>query len=151
MLSKLLDFFSTKAGKEKIETGTLSQAQLFLYFYLIIVFDYISLTQQTLSVIGRQPNFIEYLNIWQFPIVGAVGLIILFLANGGTKGSHFFSKYFVFSFTVGIKYFLLYTILEYLPTYFPPLASNTYEVLVNIMINIIMVAHFGFRIYQTKT
>jgi len=33
-----------------------------------------------------------------------IGLVLLFLANGGSRGNNFLTKYFTFSFTVGIKY-----------------------------------------------
>ena len=151
MHSKILSFFSTQAGKEKIQTGRLSQTELFIYFYLIMLFDYFGLTQQTLDMIGKTPKFIDYLNIWQFRIVAVIGLILLYLANGGSKGNYFLSKYFTFSFTVGIKYYFLYIVLEYLPNYFPALASNYYEIPVNILIDIVMVTNIGLRIYQTKT
>jgi len=151
MCLKLLSFFSTQAGKEKIQTGSLSQTELFIYFYLIILFDYFGSTQQALNVIGKIPRFLDYINIWQNSILGVVGLILLFLANGGSKGHDFLSKYFTFSFTVGIKYYILYIVLEWLPSYLPVLASNYYEIPVNILINIIMVTNIGLRIYQTKT
>ena len=151
MRTRLLSFFSTRAGKEKIQAGTLLQTELFIYFYLITLFDYFGLTQQTLDMIGKTPAFLDYLNIWQFPIVGVIGLILLFLANGGGKGHDFLSKYFTFSFTVGIKYYFLYIFLEYLPSLLPILATNYYEIPVNILINIIMVFNIGMRIHQTKT
>ena len=69
MNSKILNFFSTQANKEKIQTGRLSQTELFIYFYLITLFDYFGLTQQTLDLMGKTPQFIDYLNIWQFRIV----------------------------------------------------------------------------------
>jgi hypothetical protein len=149
--SKILSFFSTRAGKEKIQTAKQSQTELFFYFYLIMLFDYFQLTQQTLDMIGKTPQFIDYLNIWQFPIIGVIGLLLLFWANGGGKGRDFLSKYFTFSFTVGIKYYFLYIALEYLPTCLPALASNYYEIPVNILINIVMVGNIALRIYQTKT
>jgi len=151
MRSKLLNFFSTQAGKEKIQTGKLPQTELFIYFYLITLFDCFGLTQQTLDMIGKTPRFIDYFNIWLSPIIGVVGLILLFFLNGGSKGRDFLSKYFTFSFTVGIKYYILYILLEYLPTYLPVLTSNYYEIPINVLINIIMVANIGLRIYQTKT
>lgn len=151
MRSKILDFFSTQAGKDKIQTGRLSQTELFIYFYLVMLFDYFGLTQETLDMIGKTPKFIDYLNIWQFRMVGVIGLILLYFANGGSKGNNFLSKFFTFSFTVGIKYYCLYIVLGYLPTYFPALASNYYEIPVNILIDILMVANIGLRIYQTKT
>ena len=151
MHSKLLNFFSTQAGKEKIQNGRLSQTELFIYFYITILFDYFGLTQQTLNMMGKTPATVDYVNIWQVPITGVIGLIMLFFANGGNKGNHFLSKFFTFSFTVGIKYYFLYIVLEYLPNFIPALASNYYEITVNILINIVMVANIGLRIYQTKT
>ncbi len=151
MYSKIISFFSTQAVKEKIQAKRLSQIELFIYFYLITLFDYFGLTQQTLDMIGKTPQFIDYLNIWQFRIVGVIGLVLLYLANGGNKGKDFLIKFFPFSFTVGIKYFFLYAILEYLPSYFPVLASNYYEIPVNILVDFVMVTNIGLRIYQTKT
>ena len=136
MHSKILDFFSTQAGKEKIQTGRLLSNRTLYLFLSHYLFDYFGLTQQTLDMIGKTPRFIDYLNIWQFRIVGVIGLILLYLANGGSKGNDFLSKFFTFSFTVGIKYYFLYIVLGYLPTYFPALASNYYEIPVNILIDI---------------
>ena len=151
MFSKLLNFFSTQAGKEKIQAGKLSQTELFIYFYLILLFDYLGSTQQALNMIGKTPRILDYLNIWTNPVLGIIGLILLFLANGGSKGHDFLSKYFTFSFTVGIKYYILYIFLEYLPTDFPALTSNYYEIPITVLINVIMLANIGLRIYQTKT
>lgn len=151
MHSKILSFFSTQAGKEKIQTGRLSQTELFIYFYLIMLFDYFGLTQQTLDIIARPPVFIDYLNIWLFRILGVIGLILFYLANGGSKGNDFLSKFFTFSFTVGIKYYFCDIVLENLPNYFPALTSNYYLIPLNILINIIMATNIGLRIYQTKT
>lgn len=151
MFSTFFKFFSTKAVKQKIQTDKLSQTQLFIYFYLIILFDYISSTQQSLSLIGRSPTITDYLNIWENPAIAAVGLILLYLVNGGNKGRDFLKKYFCFSFTVGIKYYFVFIILELLPNYFAILATNYYEIPVNVIVNIIMVANIGLRIYQTKT
>lgn len=74
MLSIFFEFFSTKTVRQKIQTHNLSQTQLFLYFYIITLFDFIDSAQQALSLIGRSPSVIDYLNIWEQPIVAAVGL-----------------------------------------------------------------------------
>lgn len=108
-------------------------------------------TQQTLDIITRAPTSIDYLNIWLFRILGVIGLILFYLANGGSKGNDFLSKFFTFSFTVGIKYYFLDIVLEYLPNYFPSLASNYYLISLTILINMIMATNIGLRIYQTKT
>ena len=149
MYSKILSFFSTQAGKEKIQNGCLSQTELFIYFYLIMLFDYFGLTQQTLDLITRAPAHIDYLNIWLFRLLGVFGLILFYLANGGSRGNNFLTKFFTFSFTVGIKYYFLDIILESLPSYFPVLDSNYYLIPLNILINIIMAINIP-GIYQTK-
>lgn len=150
MFSSFFKFFNTKTVKQKIQTDTLSQTQLFIYFYLITLFDFIGSTQQSLSLIGRSPTITDYLNIWENPALAAIGLILLYLVNGGNKGRDFLKKYFCFSFTVGIKYYFVFTILELLPNYFSILTSNYYEIPVNVIVNIIMLANIGLRIYQTK-
>lgn len=151
MFSSLFKFFSTESVKQKIQTNTMSQTQLFIYFYLITLFDFIGSTQQSLSLIGRSPNIIDYLNIWENPAIAAVGLIFLYLVNGGGKGTEFLKKYFSFSFTVGIKYYFVFIILLSFPNYFSTLASSYYEIPVNIIVNIVMVANIALRIHQTKT
>ncbi len=100
---------------------------------------------------GYPPTIIDYLNIWENPAIAAVGLILLYLVNGGNKGRDFLKKYFSFSFTVGIKYYFIFIMLGYLPNYFSALASIYYEIPVNVIVNIIMVINIGLRIYQTKT
>ena len=122
MHSKILSFFSTQAGKEKIQTGRLSQTELFIYFYLIMLFDYFGLTQETLDMIGKTPKFIDYLNIWQFRMVGVIGLILFYFVNGGSKGNNLLSKFFTFSFTVGIKYYCLYIVLGSSANLFPSIS-----------------------------
>jgi len=151
MFSVFFEFFSTAAVKQKIQTNKLPQAQLFLYFYIITLFDFVGSTQQSLSLIGRAPGIIDYLNIWEQPVFAAVGLIFLYLVNGGSKGRDFLKKYFCFSLTVGIKYYFSFVILTSLPSYFSILSSNYYEIPVNIIVNVIMLTNIGLRIYQTKT
>lgn len=86
MNCQFFEFFNTNAVKQKIKTNTLSQIQLFLYFYIITLFDFIGSTQQSLSLIGKSPTIVDYLNIWELPIIAAIGLIALYLTNGGNSG-----------------------------------------------------------------
>src|SRR5438105_3375266 len=82
----------------------------------------------------------------------AVGITapFLYLINGGNNGRDFLEKYFCFSFTVGIKYYFAFIILGSLPNYFSVLSSSYYEIPVNVILNVIMVANIDLRIYQTK-
>src|SRR4029078_9137532 len=128
MSSKIINFFSTKSVKEKIITNTLSEGQLFLYFYLILMFDTVAMTQQCLSVIGKEPTTVELVNIWGFLIINAIGYLIVFLANGGIEGKNFISKCFAFSLTVGFKYFVALTMLE---TFIFPMKMQAGEIAIN--------------------
>lgn len=149
MLSKIINFFSTKSVKEKIMANTLSEGQLFLYFYLILMFDTAAMTQQCLSVIGKNPTALELVNIWGFLIINAVGYLIVFLVNGGVKGKNLISKFFAFSLTVGIKYFFILVILDALMTILFPM-TQAYNIAMYVLVNILMVANIAFRVHETR-
>jgi hypothetical protein len=104
MRSRIIDFFSSKNVKNKIVRGSLSEGQLFLYFYLILIYDALGFTQQWLYITGKHPTISDLIIMWSYLLITAIGLLILFVANGGHKGKNFLAKYFAFSFTVGIKY-----------------------------------------------
>lgn len=144
MYSKITNFFSTKSVKEKITNGTLSEMQIFIYFYLILMFDTVSFVQQWLAIAGKQPTLLDWVNIWGLLIINAIGFIVLFLANGGSKGHHFLKKFFSFSFTVGYKYAILFFICTAL------LTSQTLGIAAIVILNTLMVANIGLRIYQTR-
>lgn len=107
MMKTIIDFFSTKSVKENIIKGTLSNSRLFIYFYLIIMFDAVWFTQQSLAVIGKQATLSNMVNIWGYLIITSIGMLILFFTNGGTKDNNFLTKFFAFSFTVGLSMGLL--------------------------------------------
>jgi hypothetical protein len=144
MHSKIATFFSTKYVTEKIANRTLSETQVFIYFYLILMFDTISFVQQCLAIAGKQPTLLDSVNIWGLLIINAIGYIAMFLANGGSKGNYFLKKFFSFSFTVGYKYAILFFICTAL------LTSQTQNIAAVITLNLLMVANIGFRIYQTR-
>ena len=144
MFSKIINFFSTKSVKKKITDGTLSEMQQFIYFYLILMFDTISSVQQFLAIAGKKPTLFDWVNIWGLLIINAIGFIIIFFANGGSKGHHFLKKYFSLSFTVGFKYGVLFIIFSAL------LTSEIQNIMAFIILNMLMIANIGFRIYQTR-
>ena len=144
MLSTITSFFSTKSVKEKIANGTLSETQIFIYFYLILMFDTISFVQQCLAIARKQPTPLDWVNIWGLLIINAFGFVILFLANGGSKGHNFLKKYFSLSFTVGYKYAILFFICTAL------LTSQTLGIAAVVILNTLMVTNIGLRIYQTR-
>lgn len=144
MYLKVLNFFSTKSVNDKITSGTLSEMQLFLYFYLILMFDTIAFVQQWISIIGKQPNLLDWVNIWGLLIINALGFIVLFVANGGSKGKDFLKKYFSLSFTVGYKYFIFFFICSSI------LTSPIYGIIAFVILNSMMVGNIGVRIYQIR-
>ena len=144
MSNKIIRFFSTKSVKDKIANGTLSEKQSFIYFYLILMFDTISSVQQCIAIAGKQPTLLDWVNIWGLLVINAVGLIILFLANGGSNGRDFLKKYFSLSFTVGYKYAIIFYICTAL------LTSQAQGIAAIIILNVLMVTNIGFRIYQMR-
>lgn len=149
MKLKILSFFSTNSVKKKIATGKLSEWELFIYFYLILMFDTITFVQQWLAIAGKTPTSVDLVNIWGLLIINATGFIIVFIANGGTKGKNFLNKYFSLSFTVGFKYCIAIILLQTIPALFFTLTS-AYEILIFIVCNLMMVTNIALRIYQTR-
>lgn len=150
MLSRIMHFFSTKDVKNKIDSGTLSEGQLFLYFYLILIYDALGFTQQWLSIAGKQPTTSDTIIIWSYLFITVIGLLILFVANGASKGKNFLAKYFAFSFTVGIKYAIVFVVLGFLPSIISIPNIGYYNIFINIFINLVMILNIAFWIYSTK-
>lgn len=150
MISKILNFFSTKSVQDKILKGTLSEGQLFIYFYLILMIDTIDFVQQCLSVANKNVMPVDLVHIWGLLIINGIGYIILFVANGGTKGKNFLSKFFSISFTVGFKYGIAFIILSSLPNFLSALVIPRYDIGIFIIVNILMVANMAFRIYEIR-
>ncbi len=144
MLNKITSFFSTKSVQKKVANGALSETQLFIYFYLILMFDTISFVQQCIAIAGKQPTLLDWVNILGLLVINAIGFIALFLANGGSRGHDFLKKYFSLSFTVGYKYAILFFICTEL------LTSQAQGIAAVVILNTLMVANIGFRIYQAR-
>ena len=149
-MRSVINFFSTQSVGEKLAKGGLSDSQLFLYFYFIMMYDAFGLTQQCLAMIGKQPSVIDLVNIWGYLIITGIGLLILFFINGGMKGKNFLSKFFSFSFTVGFKYGVAFIMLDALSKLISPTFVQAYEIIIYFFINILMVIHIAFRIYETR-
>lgn len=147
MFSRLKDFLSTKVVKKKILNNQLSEGQLFAYFYLTLLFDTGSFTLQSLSVAGKQMTMLDAVNIYGLFIVNAVGFLILFMMNGAANGKDFLKKYFPLSFTIGLKYFIVFLLLSIAPQFSQPV----FAMALFVIINVAMVANIGYRIYELRT
>lgn len=150
MLSHIKNLFSTGIVKQKIINGRLSEGQLFFYFYIILTFDAYNYVQGWFSIAGKSPRIDDVVQAWGTFFYSAIGLIILFIINGGTKGKDFIAKYFSFSFTVGIKYFIAYIVFGFLPVFIHVANIPAYNIFVFFLLNTVMVMNFAYQIYLTK-
>lgn len=150
MNRRLVDFFSTQSVKEKIIKNTLPEGQLFLYFYLILTFDAFNFLQEGLMLSKRLANTSDLIQMWGVFLLSAVGLIVMFIVNGGLKGKAFLAKFFAFSFTVGIKYAIIFAILSSLPSIITIYDAAIYNICLFAFLNISMLTHITYRIYQTR-
>lgn len=149
MYAKIVNFFSTKSVSQKIVNNTLSESQLFLYFYCIMAFDALNFVQGCLSMAGEKLTISNLIFIWGYFAFTALGLIALFILNGGFKGKNFISKFFAFSFTVGFKYEIVEEILNRLSE-IPMLKIPHYALISCLTLNLLMVVNIGYRIYETR-
>lgn len=149
-MQPFLNFFSTRNVQSKISKGTLFEGQYFLYVYLILMFDALSLTWLALLMANQPATTLDLVNLWGDLLIKAVGLIILFIANGGTKGTDFVKKFFSFSFTVGYKYLIVLIIFDNLSIYLPNNMTLAYRISIYFIINFIMVINIALRMRQTK-
>lgn len=150
MNSKIIDLFSTKSVKEKIIEGTLSEGEIFFFFYFVFMFNVFGVTEEFLSLIESQVTLLDRVNIWGYFIVTGLGILILFVVNGGSKGKDFISKFFAFTFTVGYKYEIALGILDAVAFFISPAVTSIYQITVYLVLNLLMIMNIAFRIYQTR-
>ncbi|MFO0699555.1 MAG: hypothetical protein U0236_10015 [Nitrospira sp.] len=95
--------WSTRFVWERLRAGTLSEAASFGYFLAIMAFDWL---QFTIIATTLQPHVSLWsaVNSWATFVMTVVGLIYLYVRNGGAKGERFLHRYFPLSVTVGWKF-----------------------------------------------
>ncbi len=151
MKSEIINFFSTKAVSEKIIKNKLSEGQLFLYFYLVMVFDALNFSLSGISFSGEKLTTSSLVFIWGYFLVTVLGLIVLFIANGGRKGRNFIAKFFTFSVTIGIKYEIAMEIISRLPEYISFLKLPHYCLILWWIVNLLMIGNMTYRIYKIRS
>src|SRR5688500_2633491 len=107
-------FFSTNAVKDNLINETLTELQIFCYFYFIFMYDFLGLIEQSFSIAGRSINPLDIIHLWGFYLITGIGILILFIANGAKNGKNFVVKFYALTFTVGYKYGLALIMLDYL-------------------------------------
>jgi hypothetical protein len=150
MRSKLISFFSTKSVTEQIIQNSLSENQVFLYFYLIMVFDAFNFSLNGISFADTKLTISSLIFLWGYFLFTAIGIILLYFVNGGLKGHHFINKFFSFSVTVGIKYEIAAEIIGRLPELFPFLKIPHYGLITWWWLDLVMLGNIAYRIYKTR-
>ena len=142
----VLDFFSTSAVNKKIIKKSLSEGQLFLYFFSVMLFDTLNYSLSWLSIAGQNLQTVDLVSIWGNFIFTLFGLIFLFYMNGGKNGEDFIAKFFSFSITVGIKYFIAETIIGWMPSLIPAIKIPYYDLISWWVLDLAMLFNIGYRI-----
>lgn len=95
--------WSTGFVRDRLRTGRLSEAASFGYFFVIMAFDWL---QFTFIVTTPRPSISPWslADSWATFAVTVLGLLYLYLKNGGGAGQHFLRRYFPLSVTVGWKF-----------------------------------------------
>lgn len=146
---RLIDFFSTKSTSTKLRMNTLPEWQIFLYFYVIMVFDALNFTLGWINSADEKLTTSNLIFIWGYFLFTAIGLLVLFTSNGGFKGRNFVIKFFSFSVTVGFKYVIISEIVARLPKFIPLLIIPHYGLVTWWIINIVMLLNIAYRIRET--
>ena len=95
--------WSTAFVRELLRTDRLSESASFRYFLAIMTFDWLQFTGIATT---STPNISPWsaAGSWITFAVTVLGLLYLYLKNGGGAGQHFLRRYFSLSVTVGWKF-----------------------------------------------
>jgi hypothetical protein len=146
------DFWDTKHLKSELAANAISEGKLFLYFFAITGFDWLQFTAIRLSSTPDTIYDWERVDALSTLFLTVIGLIFLFLCNGGIRGKDFLYRYFPLSFVIGWKFMVCASITIWLvdlvmfgePAYFVGLASTaTFSIF-----NIAMFLRIGFHIRE---
>jgi hypothetical protein len=105
--------WSTRFVLGLLRAGRMSESASFSYFLAIMTFDWFQFT-----VIATTPTSSVSLSSsassWATFVVTVLGLLYLYIKNGGGAGRQFLQRYFSLSVTVGWKFVLAVTVLLWL-------------------------------------
>ncbi len=95
--------WNTGFVRDRLRTDRLSEAASFSYFLAIMTFDWL---QFTVIATTPTPSISPWSSAgsWTTFAVTVLGLLYLYLKNGGGAGQHFLRRYFPLSVTVGWKF-----------------------------------------------
>lgn len=95
--------WSTHFVRERLRVQSMSEAAIFRYFLVIMVFDWLQFT-----AIATTPSSTisesSFASSWLTFAITVIGLIYLYVCNGRGQGRQFLQRYFALSVTVGWKF-----------------------------------------------
>ena len=100
------DLWDTRHVKSELATGALPEAKLFLYFLAITTFDWLQFTAFRIRPDREPLSLAAAFDAWFGFGITVVGVVYLFLCNGGGKGKNFLYRYFPLAVVVGWKFVL---------------------------------------------
>jgi len=103
----MLTLWNTKKLRDKLESRELPEWQVFVYFFITVVYDHTAFTVAYLGLDGQQLSFYGTINIGSALVITFIGVLYVFFQNGGKAGEQFFQRYFSLSVVVGIKFAIL--------------------------------------------
>lgn len=95
--------WSTRRVRNKLESGGLSEGELFGYFLAIMAFDWLQFTFIATTPTAAISDW-SRASSWASFAITVIGLPYLFARNGGSGGCQFLQRYFPLSVTVGWKF-----------------------------------------------
>jgi hypothetical protein len=98
------DLWDTKHVKSELAARAISEGKVFLYFFAIMGFDWLQFTAIRLSAVSGVIADWARMDAWSTFCLTVIGLVFLFVCNGGTLGRDFLYRYFPLSFVVGWKF-----------------------------------------------
>jgi hypothetical protein len=105
------DIWDTAHVKQQLRSETMPEWKIFIYFLAITVFDWVQFTTFRLAPTPDPvPNHVQ-VEAWVSLAITAIGIIYLYLCNGGIRGRNFLQRYFSLSVVVGIKFVLISIVL----------------------------------------
>lgn len=104
-------FLGINRLKSELRSGSLSDHDAFLYFFAVLIVETL-LVSSSFSFPGTgELSWLDIANVCTPTLIVLVATWILYLANGGKNGHHFFLRYFSVLWVVGIRFIFLTSIM----------------------------------------
>jgi hypothetical protein len=98
------DLWDTRHVKSELAARVMSEGKVFLYFLAITTFDWLQLTAFRIRPNPEALSPLSQFEAWFGFGITVVGVVFLFLCNGGSHGKDFLYRYFPLSVVVGWKF-----------------------------------------------